>query len=48
VGKGTGLGLSVTHYVITEKHQGKIDVESTVGEGTTFIIALPIEYLSDK
>lgn len=48
VGKGTGLGLSVTHYVITEKHQGKIDVESIVGEGTTFIIALPIEYLSDK
>lgn len=39
-GKGTGLGLSVT-YGIIQDHCGEIEVESTVGEGTTFIITLP-------
>lgn len=41
VGKGTGLGLS-TSYGIIEKHKGKILVNSKIGEGTTFIIELPI------
>ncbi|TAK05946.1 MAG: histidine kinase, partial [Candidatus Manganitrophaceae bacterium] len=41
VGKGTGLGLSVS-YGIIQKHQGKIEVESTVGKGTTFRVLLPI------
>jgi len=40
VGKGTGLGLSIT-YKIIEKHNGRIDVSSNVGEGTTFTIKLP-------
>jgi signal transduction histidine kinase len=39
-GSGTGLGLAVVARVI-EAHQGKIDVKSTPGEGTTFIIELP-------
>jgi signal transduction histidine kinase len=42
VGEGTGLGLSISHQII-EKHGGKIDVESTPGEGTTFHISLPVE-----
>jgi len=42
VGKGTGLGLSICQGIIVE-HGGKIDVESTVGRGTTFIIELPIQ-----
>ncbi|QWV92982.1 PAS domain S-box protein [Geomonas oryzisoli] len=42
VGKGTGLGLSIS-YDIIKKHQGSIEVESSVGEGTTFTIRLPIE-----
>ncbi|MBE9005785.1 HAMP domain-containing protein [Fortiea sp. LEGE XX443] len=42
VGKGTGLGLSIC-YQIVEKHQGKIEVISEVGEGTEFAIALPIK-----
>lgn len=41
VGKGTGLGLSLS-YGIVKKHQGRIDVESTVGQGTKFLITLPI------
>ncbi len=41
VGAGTGLGLSVTYGIVTE-HQGRISVESTVGRGTVFTIALPI------
>jgi two-component system NtrC family sensor kinase len=40
-GQGTGLGLSVSKGII-EKHGGSIDVESKVGEGTTFTVHLPI------
>jgi signal transduction histidine kinase len=38
--KGTGLGLSISAQII-EEHDGFIEVESAVGEGTTFRIALP-------
>ena len=36
---GTGLGLAVVHKIVIE-HDGKVDVTSTVGEGTTFTIRL--------
>jgi signal transduction histidine kinase len=39
--RGTGLGLSMV-YGIIERHRGKIDVESVPGEGTTFIVRLPL------
>jgi two-component system NtrC family sensor kinase len=39
-GEGTGLGLSVSYGIIT-RHHGRIDVESVVGQGTTFTILLP-------
>jgi signal transduction histidine kinase len=42
VGKGTGLGLSISHGII-EKHMGRIDVNSTAGNGTEFTISLPIK-----
>lgn len=38
--KGTGLGLAIAHNII-KAHQGTIDVESTPGNGTEFIIRLP-------
>jgi two-component system NtrC family sensor kinase len=42
VGKGTGLGLSIC-YGIIEKLGGKLEVESTVGKGTTFSITIPLQ-----
>lgn len=42
VGKGTGLGMSISFDIIKE-HQGQIRIESEQGQGTTFIIELPLE-----
>ncbi len=41
-GEGTGLGLSLAYDIITKEHNGTIKVESIEGEGTKFIITLPI------
>ena len=42
VGEGTGLGLSVSYFLIVENHGGRIDVESSPGKGSVFIIHLPL------
>lgn len=43
VGKGTGLGLSISYQIIVERHQGTLTCHSTAGEGSTFIVELPLE-----
>src|SRR5207302_1174346 len=43
-GKGTGLGLSITRTLV-EKSKGTIDLESVVGEGTTFSLSFPLAEL---
>lgn len=47
IGKGTGLGLSLA-YGIVKKHQGRIEVQSKVGVGTTFRTWLPVGGPMDK
>jgi two-component system NtrC family sensor kinase len=42
VGKGTGLGLSISHGII-ERHGGRITVAAEPGEGTAFVIDLPLD-----
>ncbi|HEY9798754.1 MAG TPA: response regulator [Leptolyngbyaceae cyanobacterium] len=42
VGKGTGLGLSISYQIVTEKHGGQIDCYSTVGQGTEFVLKIPV------
>jgi signal transduction histidine kinase len=39
---GTGLGLAITHGII-EQHGGTIEVESKMGQGTSFTIRLPLD-----
>ena len=48
VGKGSGQGLAITYSVITDKHGGSIQVDSTVGVGTTFTIRLPMTDVDDN
>ncbi|MDZ8184090.1 MAG: ATP-binding protein [Nostoc sp. ChiSLP02] len=42
VGKGTGMGMAISYQIITEKHGGKLQCFSNLGQGTNFIIQVPI------
>ena len=42
VGKGTGMGLAISYQIITEKHQGNLQYSSHPGEGTEFVIEIPL------
>ncbi|WP_397331353.1 ATP-binding protein [Nostoc sp. FACHB-280] len=42
VGKGTGLGLAIARQIIVEKHGGSIKCNSSPGQGTEFVILIPI------
>jgi signal transduction histidine kinase len=42
-GKGSGQGLAICHNIVVTKHGGSIAVESTLGEGSCFIVRLPLE-----
>ena len=39
--EGTGLGLAICHAIV-QRHEGEIEIDSTVGQGTTVSIALPV------
>ena len=43
VGKGTGLGLSLSYKIVTEKHNGKLYCDSTLGAGAKFVIEIPVQ-----
>jgi signal transduction histidine kinase len=43
VGKGTGLGLSISYQIVVEKHGGHLKCLSSPGQGTEFVIEIPIE-----
>ncbi|MEH2096206.1 ATP-binding protein [Nostoc sp.] len=42
-GKGTGLGLSISYQIITQKHRGKLQCISTLGQGTEFVVVIPLK-----
>lgn len=46
IGQGTGMGLAISHQIITQTHAGQIFCQSTLGEGTQFIIEIPIHHSS--
>jgi signal transduction histidine kinase len=41
VGKGTGLGLAISRQIIVDKHHGSLEVNSTIDQGSEFVISLP-------
>lgn len=43
IGKGTGLGLAISRQIIFEKHGGELSFNSISGQGTEFVIRLPIQ-----
>lgn len=45
-GVGTGLGLAISHQIIVNKHQGEIACVSTQGEGTEFVIKVPVQLVT--
>jgi len=48
VGKGTGQGLTIAHDIVAKKHGGQIDFITAPGEGTTFILRLPLTESADS
>lgn len=42
IGKGTGLGLSISYKIVTEKHHGQMWCDSQLGEGSKFVIEIPV------
>ena len=43
IGKGTGMGMPISYQIVTEKHGGKLDCFSAPGQGTKFIIQIPVK-----
>jgi signal transduction histidine kinase len=47
-GKGTGLGMSISYQIITQMHRGTISCSSVPGEGSEFVIRLPLQCEAEK
>lgn len=47
-GEGTGLGLSLSYDIVTQGHGGEMRVTSVEGEGTEFVISLPVATAQTK
>ncbi|MGD1944077.1 MAG: sensor histidine kinase [Leptolyngbyaceae cyanobacterium] len=43
VGQGTGMGMSISYQIVTERHHGRLKCLSSPGEGTTFLIQIPVQ-----
>ncbi|MEH1901666.1 MAG: MASE1 domain-containing protein [Nostoc sp.] len=43
VGKGTGLGLFMSYQIVTQKHGGNLSCNSRLGQGTKFVIEIPVK-----
>jgi signal transduction histidine kinase len=48
VGKGTGMGMAISYQIISEKHGGKLEFFSTPGEGTEFVVQIPMRQQVSK
>ncbi len=46
VGKGTGMGLSISYQIVTERHGGSLRCHSVPGQGSEFVIQIPIRQRS--
>ncbi|MBD2777300.1 PAS domain-containing sensor histidine kinase [Iningainema tapete] len=43
IGKGTGMGLSISYKIVVEKHQGKLYCISVPGQGSEFVVSIPLQ-----
>jgi signal transduction histidine kinase len=48
VGQGTRLGLAIARQILVQKHSGTLEVNSTLGQGTEFVISIPVKELAVK
>lgn len=48
IGQGTGLGLAISYQIVTEQHQGQLSVVSSPGQGTEFIVEIPVNFLRES
>ncbi len=47
IGKGTGIGMSISHQIIVERHGGQLTCASQLGQGTEFVIQIPIHQVPE-
>ncbi|NJL41487.1 MAG: GAF domain-containing sensor histidine kinase [Leptolyngbyaceae cyanobacterium SM1_4_3] len=48
VGQGTGLGLSMCYQIVTKKHRGRLELYSSLGQGSEFVVCIPLSQEMSK